>query len=252
MIKFIKNSELDNERFSQILTPIDTKLDGFDFRNLVVKKPWGYEYLFYEDDLVSAWILHIKSGSLTSMHCHSDKKTALLVLQGEAVFSTLNEGMCLKESQGVVLEKRVFHSTQAISENELIVIEVETPPRKTDLIRLVDSYGRELKGYEAQSEMSKELETFSYKFISKEEAGVAKQVGNMSLSLEKVNNENIKNILGREGIAIVLDGKIRNAKTRADFSVGDILHLKEGDVNELKVESEAKLIKINHPNQYVK
>ena len=36
----------------------------------VVKKPWGYEYLAYENEDVGLWFLYIKEGHQTSMHCH--------------------------------------------------------------------------------------------------------------------------------------------------------------------------------------
>ena len=48
-----------------------------------VTKPWGYEYLAYENDNVGVWILHIKEGESTSMHCHPNKDTGLIVLEGE-------------------------------------------------------------------------------------------------------------------------------------------------------------------------
>src|SRR3989338_11301099 len=140
IIRLIRNSDSDNERLSQILTPIDNALKNFDFSNVIVKKHWGYEYLMYQNDKVSIWIFHIKSGCLTSMHCHINKKTALIVLCGEAVFTTLEQGLDLKEGDALILDKKVFHSTQAISADGAIVMEIETPTLKTYLLRLSDDY----------------------------------------------------------------------------------------------------------------
>ena len=38
---------------------------------VIVKKPWGYEYLCYENEDVAVWFLHIEYNQKTSMHCHS-------------------------------------------------------------------------------------------------------------------------------------------------------------------------------------
>ena len=56
--------------------------DFRDYSNVVVKKPWGYEYLIYCNDIVAIWILHIQCGAQTSMHCHPNKKASLVVLDG--------------------------------------------------------------------------------------------------------------------------------------------------------------------------
>ena len=49
------------------------------------KKPWGYEYLAYENQKVALWLLYIKPNHQTSMHCHPLKTTGLTLLDGEAV-----------------------------------------------------------------------------------------------------------------------------------------------------------------------
>ena len=47
------------------------KKDNYDIN--VVKKPWGYEYLAYENEHVALWFLHIKHTHSTSLHCHPKK-----------------------------------------------------------------------------------------------------------------------------------------------------------------------------------
>ena len=59
------------------------------YRTKVVKKPWGYEYLAYENDHVGLWFLHIEKNQQTSMHCHPKKTTGLVLLEGEAEVSFL-------------------------------------------------------------------------------------------------------------------------------------------------------------------
>ena len=62
-----------------------------DYQKVLVKKPWGYEYLMYQNGTVGVWYLHIKEGARTSLHCHPHKKTGLILLSGEAVVSFLND-----------------------------------------------------------------------------------------------------------------------------------------------------------------
>jgi len=83
-----------------------------DFHGLVVNKPWGYEYLMFQNPNISIWMLYIKKGYSTSMHCHPKKKTSLLLILGQAVCSTLKENFPLKEKEGLILEKGVFHTTE--------------------------------------------------------------------------------------------------------------------------------------------
>jgi len=52
------------------------------YHNAIVKKPWGYEYLAFENEYVAIWILHIIRKRKTSMHCHPRKKTGLILQAG--------------------------------------------------------------------------------------------------------------------------------------------------------------------------
>lgn len=114
----------------------------------IVKKPWGYEYLAYENDQAALWFLYIKNGHCTSMHCHPNKTTGLVVLNGEADVSFLNNTFNLKPKNKIMIRKGLFHSTKAIHEDGAMVFEIETPVNKYDLVRLRDNYGREGKPYE--------------------------------------------------------------------------------------------------------
>ena len=137
-----------------------------DYKNKVVLKPWGHEYLIFENEHTAAWFLHIKYGHSTSMHCHPQKKTSLILLSGKAICNTFEHRNYLESIDSVILEKAVFHSTKALSPGGIDVIEIETPPDKTDLVRLNDEYGRALYGYEGMSEMHTEgLDKFKYFFF---------------------------------------------------------------------------------------
>ena len=59
-------TEKDKKALSQIVFDSkDTSDDFFDYSKVVVKKPWGYEYLIFENESVAVWILYLKEGALT-------------------------------------------------------------------------------------------------------------------------------------------------------------------------------------------
>jgi mannose-6-phosphate isomerase-like protein (cupin superfamily) len=142
---------------------ITTHQQPSNYIGKVVLKPWGFEYLVFDNDLVAIWFLHIKQGHGTSMHSHPMKKTSMMLLAGDALFSTFTHRDQLTGLDAVIIERGVFHSTKSLSAGGINMIEIETPPSKTDLVRFGDSYGRESSGYEGLLEMRIEnLEEFGY------------------------------------------------------------------------------------------
>ena len=123
------------------------------YRDKVVIKPWGYEFLAFENRYTAVWLLFISKGNSTSMHCHPEKKTSLIILSGTAMSNTLVSRNYLKGGDALILDKGVFHSTKVLSQDGMYLLEIESPPMKTDLVRLEDKYGREASGYEGISEM---------------------------------------------------------------------------------------------------
>ena len=117
-------------------------------RAVVVNKPWGYEYLMYENSHVALWLLHIRQNQQTSMHCHPTKTTGLVVLKGEAELSFLSDKKIVRAPEKQMIRRGLFHSTRAISDGGIFMLEVETPNDKNDLVRLSDKYGRASSGYE--------------------------------------------------------------------------------------------------------
>lgn len=162
MIKRFYRSKSDIENLSRLRTSIPVDIDNFNYRGIVVNKPWGYEYLMYDNPHVAAWALHLQYNHKTSMHCHPNKKTSLIVISGEVVCSTLEGWLTRKAGDGVIIDEGVFHSTRAVSKDGVFIIEVESPPNKKDLVRLRDEYGREHQGYEGATKMSKNLNMYEY------------------------------------------------------------------------------------------
>lgn len=147
-----------------------------DFKDIIVKKPWGYEYLIYENDNVGLWKLHINPKQSTSLHTHPNKKTGLFVLQGTAQVSFLSDQRILNSKEKVMIRQGVFHSTSALDE-ELILLEIETPKDKEDLVRLKDNYGRQGKQYEGEENYNRNIKVETIEELSKYGVHLARTYG---------------------------------------------------------------------------
>lgn len=214
-IVHIYRSKSDIENLSRLRTSIPTETDTNDYKGIIVNKPWGYEYLMYENQYVAIWILHLKHQHKTSMHCHPNKKASYIVLSGTVVCSSLEGYLERKEGEGLLIDEGVFHSTKTISEAGAIVMEVESPPNKKDLVRLKDEYGREKQGYEGADKMSKRIK--EYEYIDFHNISLARKnsrkLRNCRLSVHiSENNDNIHQKIKRESahIMCLLQGKLHD------------------------------------------
>jgi hypothetical protein len=99
----------------------------------------------------AVWFLYIKYNHATSLHCHPNKTTGLILLDGQAETSFLNNTNKLNPTNKVMIRKGLFHSTKATNERGAWIFEIETPVDKQDLVRFKDSYGREGKPYEDET-----------------------------------------------------------------------------------------------------
>lgn len=183
----------------------------------IVPKKWGYEYCCYENSQVGIWHLVIKPLEQTSLHSHPNKKTGLIVLDGNAKLSFLSDYVELKKMDKRIIRTGVFHQTTNIGDTDLHLIEVETPNNKTDLLRLEDSYGRAGLPYEGE-----------------------RYAGEVPLSLQNVYTIDFKRIqfnrmvlynrayfshIPNAAKLIILDGYIHRGEIRA-ADAGDVLDKK--------------------------
>jgi acetolactate synthase I/II/III large subunit len=166
MIKSFKFKASDEKlisdgRETKLESEIRAKQASFDYSKVIVKKPWGYEYLVFENEFVAIWMLHIVRKRKTSMHSHPKKRTSLILLAGNATCYHLEGSEKLNPMEGIVIDEGVFHLTEASSElpidpqseNGIWVMEIESPPNKADLVRMKDEYGRSGKAYEGTENM---------------------------------------------------------------------------------------------------
>jgi len=216
MIKKIKNSEADKQKLCGIKEIDQPRRRNSDFSEVVVNKPWGYEYLMYERNSTSVWILHIKKDNQTSMHCHKNKETALIVLEGEAICSTLNGNDKLSPGDALFLEKGVFHSTKAESNGGVIIMELESPNEKLDLVRIEDKYGRKMKGYESKEEISSDLNKYNVKFLKKDLE--IQKYKNICFWIESFKeNDVLKKEFAKGELMIILDGELIDEQKKSKF-----------------------------------
>ena len=224
-IRSIKSTILDRKYLS--LRSIEAALINVDFSKMVVNKPWGYEYLLANTPLVEIWHLSLDFHKSTSMHCHPNKKTALVVLDGKARFSSLSRSIELKPLDAITIGPGVFHSTQCISKGGLKMLEIETPPMKHDLIRLEDRYGRANTGYEGIDQMR--VANASYARFDNNEPCLINNFCNNNILISFV--EEVSDL--RDGLlknidtAILINGFIKSRRGEIKYSIGDVIPIKD-------------------------
>ena len=200
------------------------------YRDKIVNKPWGHEYLVYENDEGGLWFLKIKKGQQTSMHCHPKKTTGLVLLDGNAEVSFLADSKILDPISKLMIRRGLFHSTKAI-DCDAFIFEIETPKDKHDLVRLNDSYGRENKEYEGKSFEEPKLKNNLW--INEPALGESESYVfcNTNILVETINNiDVINNKKDTDLIMFLKGGMVRNLKnkqhkvtTPGDVGFGNII-----------------------------
>ena len=190
----------------------------------IVKKPWGYEYLMYENDKVALWFLHIKNGERTSMHCHPNKTTGLVLLDGEVEVSFLSNKNKLTPLSKIMIRKGLFHSTQAISEGGAYVLEIETPVDKQDLVRFQDSYGRQGKPYEDSTYEYPKADECVWLEEPAAEQKIEYRAGNATLKIHNITDVNFFNSFEEEKNIMFLKGGIITDYNINVAAAGDVVN----------------------------
>lgn len=233
IIRKLQASEEDKRTLANIA--IDSGLladDFFDYRKVVVKKPWGYEYLIFQNDFVAVWILYIKKGFQTSMHSHPSKKTSITVLSGDAVCLTLESAVTRLPGEVMSIGKGVFHRTASVSDGGTVVMEIETPVNKRDLVRFKDNYGRERMGYETIEHMSFNLHNYNYISLIDPRVyyNVKKRFGKCSIQLVRLrtSDELQRMVKSSQWDSLsLLKGRVLNHQDEYISDVGDTFGLED-------------------------
>lgn len=138
----------------------------YDYLNKGYIKPWGYEYMAFQNKEVGIWILHVNQSQQTSVHCHFHKDTVLCVLTGTFRIDLYDGFKILNEGDTCFIPACMFHGIFAYSANA-VLLEVEVyhlymecdgsdggenvrcleHSDKNDLLRLRDVYTRDKNTY---------------------------------------------------------------------------------------------------------
>jgi len=198
------------------------------YRNKVVIKPWGYEFLVFENRYTAVWMLFISNGNSTSMHCHPNKKTSLIILSGTALSNTLISRKYLKGGDALIIDKGVFHSTKVLSHEGMFLLEIESPPLKTDLARLEDRYGRQTSGYEGVSEMKTANLINEYGYFNFREptscGNIIHETDKFTVIFEMfINNADFKRRFKNDGIGLYTScrGRLLDNENKIVLGTGD-------------------------------
>ena len=163
-----------------------------DYKGVVCKKPWGYEFLVYESEKIGIWFLNIEKGNQTSLHTHFHKDSFIIVLEGCAKISTIDTVSVLHKLESIFIPKYKFHGLSSFSDS-VFLLEIEIVDDKTnfsdknDLLRIHDSYKRTSTGYESSVQIIKEnIEQFNHFMFSK---GFQTELFNTSIKVGELTKE---------------------------------------------------------------
>jgi mannose-6-phosphate isomerase-like protein (cupin superfamily) len=192
------------------------------YNDKIVQKPWGYEYLIFENTEIALWALHISKNQSTSMHCHPNKTTGLIVLNGKCEVSFFSNSFIINDLEKIMIRKSLFHSTKSLSENGSIIFEIETPNNKQDLVRFSDAYGRKGLPYEGKEfEISKSDDCL---FIDSNFNLNFSEYANCSLKIYNINDASFFNKFDDSVNFIILSGGIITDYGVSLANPGDIIN----------------------------
>lgn len=197
------------------------------YDNRIVYKPWGYEYIVYRNlNKLSVTFLKINFNQKTSLHCHPNKKTGFILLDGRALIQLglwKSSTKLYRSPSKLMIRTGLFHSIKSMSKKGAFILEFETPVNKNDLVRYKDSYGRESKLYEGKKH-TKKIDQKIIKF-KKPKYGSNQnfKIGKVIISLEV--HKNFRKLLDRRlnTIFAIIDGSIIDKHGRNIVSYGDII-----------------------------
>ena len=195
--------------------------------NKVVYKPWGYEYVVYSDsNRLAITFVKINYGHKTSLHCHPQKKTGFIILDGKALVQIgiyKENSKCFRTLSRLVFRPGLFHSIKAISKQGICALEFETPFKKNDLVRFMDDYGRQSKHYEGKK-FTKNIGSNFIKF-KKPKLGKKRKYNFKNLEILLEVRKNLKNLIKKDDktTSAILDGNIVDNNGQNVISYGEIV-----------------------------
>ena len=161
------SDELNIANNSDIKNRINS--NKINYFNKVNDKPWGKEYLAYQNESIGIWMLHINKNEETSTHCHFKKDSILIPISGCFKINLYNDYKIINIFDILYIPKFTFHGIHAYSDNAVLIeMEIYTNDisytDKNDLLRIRDIYNRDKTNYEksVQEREANENEIFNF------------------------------------------------------------------------------------------
>jgi hypothetical protein len=159
------------------------------------------------------------------------KTTGLILLEGEAELGFIADSKVIKAPSKQMIRRGLFHSTTAISEQGILLLEIETPNDKQDLVRLTDSYGRSKTGYETKAEWIPKSDSHIWIEEPSDNETKTYTVSNTVLTVTQISSisefENLHDseiiMFLKGGIGKAIDGRNHLATVPGDVGVGSIV-----------------------------
>lgn len=214
-MEFIQKTKEENDMCEKSCIGLRENSNRIDYFNKVNDKPWGKEYLAYQNKYIGIWILHVNNEQETSLHCHFKKDTILIPLYGHFKINLYNDYRILSIFESLYIPRNTFHGIHSyVNDGILMEIEIYTEKveytDKNDLLRIKDIYNRDKDKYETsvyeRDPLENEIMTFMYpNQYSFGKTNVSVLGVNCSDDLYKLSNKYNKIIL-LEG-SLYTDGK---------------------------------------------
>lgn len=193
-----------------------------DYFNKINDKPWGKEYLAYQNKNIGIWILHVNCGEETSLHCHFKKDTILMPLTGCFKINLYNDYRIMHVFDSIFVPRNTFHGIHSYVNNAVLMeIEVYTETieytDKNDLLRIKDIYNRDKDNYETSVSERVPDENEIMRFI---------EPNNYWLDKTNIAILNTKTLIGLKNKydkIILLDGSLYTDGKR--LTAGSFIHL---------------------------
>ena len=202
---FIKNTNEERKICEQSYIRMRENSPKINYANKINDKPWGKEYLAYQNEKIGIWILHINKDHETSLHCHFKKDTILIPLVNTFKINLFDSFKILNIFDSLYVPRNTFHGLHSYVDNSIIMeIEIYTEQveytDKNDLLRIKDIYGRDKTNYESSVIERVPLENETMNFHS---------VGNYNINNTRVSIQKIHSfdeISATETKIILLEG----------------------------------------------
>jgi D-beta-D-heptose 7-phosphate kinase/D-beta-D-heptose 1-phosphate adenosyltransferase len=204
-----------------------------DYIGKINDKPWGKEYLAFQNKQIGIWILIVNKDQETSLHCHFKKDTILMPISGSFKINLFNSYLQLGLFEPIYVPRNTFHGIHSYLDNSILMeIEIYTEnieyTDKNDLLRIKDIYNRDKDKYETSvtERIPLEGETMLFKSPNKY------VVDNTKIEIMKINKlddiiNNFERIILLEGSLFsdskkILSGSILDSSKKYSFLTNDI------------------------------